>query len=1009
MPDAIQPERESTKQHSLRIRLDYHKAPDPARRNRYILVAISLLASLAYLAWMLVGGEQAATQFSHGPVANVHAAWDGKCAACHTDFVSLRPDAQGVKWLATFTGLADAPPADDPHHLTDAKCIACHAGPPHHSNQLQHEVESCAACHRDHQGRGADIARPDDRVCTACHQDIGSHRLAGKSLYPEAIRDVSRFAMQGSSANVPHPPFRSLPETDENDFKFNHALHMLPGQFPADATAGARWTLGKIPEEQRERYRTSADQSLDAAVQLDCASCHALDLQGSQAGAYMLPVDYERHCKACHPLDVPGSPGLTVRHGLKQSEIKDQLYGHLAADREKDAGPAKTLSPNQPIPGKSPGNNLAQSLPLELQQQADEWQQGLYNQRCLYCHTDAPPPQNQQQWTPPADIATPRIPQIWLEHARFDHSAHRSMNCKECHADAFPDSASGRPPLDDSKVMIPDMTNCVQCHAPGNATLGAGGGARSDCIECHRYHGSETKRSTVGQASTLTNKLTGQAGSGIAMLREAFMPKGSTAGQASSGTNKLTGQAGSGTALRITPTDFRKAALQTSVSHAFLGSGSCAASGCHGKAASASVSWENAYTVWLQNDPHRQAFDVLYTDRSVRMYRLLAHDPSEVIDEAGYLQFLEQRCIGCHATPTIGSTADAGQSTPAQYAHGVSCESCHGPSGEWLHKHYLESWPVVHTPARDDLVHVGFSDTRTLASRAGVCVDCHVGPQRLGGMAYDVDHDLIAAGHPRLMFEFRSYLSNLPPHWNVAADRARQQPGIQGESNFHFEAWRAGQVQTARQQLELLESHAANGPELSNYDCYDCHHPLGSQPWRQARTANGSPRGLARPALVSMDQCSVLAGKAEYAEALMKLKQELAGWSSAVDPSMRFQNLARQLVSLAAPASASVTIAQRARVILALIERLRGPNGSPPQPTWDEAVQLYLAASALAADLPPQTMEKELGALQAALQSSLSGPTQYDSPVGFKPELPQLQASLLSLERAVGRLVETDR
>jgi hypothetical protein len=50
-----------------------------------------------------------------------------------------------------------------------------------------------------------------------------------------------------------------------------------------------------------------------------------------------------------------------------------------------------------------------------------------------------------------------------------------------------------------------------------------------------------------------------------------------------------------------------------------------------------------------------------------------------------------------------------------------------------------------------------------------------------------------------------------------------------------------------------------------------------------------------------------------------------------------------------------------------------------------------------------------LGDLHAALQSSLSGATQYDSPVGFAPDLPQLQDSLLSLERAVERLAEKER
>ncbi len=35
----------------------------------------------------------------------------------------------------------------------------------------------------------------------------------------------------------------------------------------------------------------------------------------------------------------------------------------------------------------------------------------------------------------------------------------------------------------------------------------------------------------------------------------------------------------------------------------------------------------------------------------------------------------------------------------------------------------------------------------------------------------EVDHDLIAAGHPALRFEFATYFANLPPHWDVARDK----------------------------------------------------------------------------------------------------------------------------------------------------------------------------------------------------------------------------------------------
>jgi hypothetical protein len=77
-------------------------------------------------------------------------------------------------------------------------------------------------------------------------------------------------------------------------------------------------------------------------------------------------------------------------------------------------------------------------------------------------------------------IVPTNVPQIWLPHARFDHSAHRSLKCADCHGEA------SRKSLDET-VQIPNRDNCLQCHnhAPLLSTIGR---ARTDCVECHRYH-----------------------------------------------------------------------------------------------------------------------------------------------------------------------------------------------------------------------------------------------------------------------------------------------------------------------------------------------------------------------------------------------------------------------------------------------------------------------------------------------------------------------------------------
>ena len=70
---------------------------------------------------------------------------------------------------------------------------------------------------------------------------------------------------------------------------------------------------------------------------------------------------------------------------------------------------------------------------------------------------------------------------------------------------------------------------------------------------------------------------------------------------------------------------------------------------------------------------------------------------------------------------------------------------------------------------------LGWRDTKNLATRADLCATCHVGTDRA-----DVNHDLIAAGHPRLSFELGSFVATMPPHWDVAREK-RQRPDLEAK------------------------------------------------------------------------------------------------------------------------------------------------------------------------------------------------------------------------------------
>jgi len=82
----------------------------------------------------------------------------------------------------------------------------------------------------------------------------------------------------------------------------------------------------------------------------------------------------------------------------------------------------------------------------------------------------------------------------------------------------------------------------------------------------------------------------------------------------------------------------------------------------------------------------------------------------------------------------------------------------------------------------------------------------------------EVDHDLIAAGHPRLFFDYAAYHDLLPRHWKE-----------QDDATFPAKAWAVGRLTAAHTALELLINQTKDDkrwPELSQFNCYSCHRGL---------------------------------------------------------------------------------------------------------------------------------------------------------------------------------------
>lgn len=256
-----------------------------------------------------------------------------------------------------------------------------------------------------------------------------------------------------------------------------------------------------------------------------------------------------------------------------------------------------------------------------------------------------------------------------------------------------------------------------------------------------------------------------------------------------------------------------------------IGTTSCSASVCHGGAALGEPLGE-ALT-WRSLDPHARAYDSLLTPRSQAMARHLWGEKTKAHDAP--------LCLKCHVHP------DYDNARPNfRKQDGVGCESCHGAAQDWLKPHYRAGWNQANK------VSLGFADTKSLSGRAEICSKCHVGTPDAS-----VDHDLIAAGHPALRFEFTTYLANLPPHWDVPKDKRANSRDSAKPVDFELRAWAIGQHVASATAWELLAFRAAPNlgrawPELAEMDCFACHHDLQDARWRRSTKGQLRPGSLVK-------------------------------------------------------------------------------------------------------------------------------------------------------------------
>ena len=414
-----------------------------------------------------------------------------------------------------------------------------------------------------------------------------------------------------------------------------------------------------------------------------------------------------------------------------------------------------------------------------------------------------------------------------------------------------------------------------------------------------------------------------------------------------------------------------------------VGAGACAA--CHGNIRpadpSASRILRNEHTIWVTQDEHANAFQVLSSSRATAIATALSGGKLPARQDT--------RCLACHTVPGLDPTAG---DEPAQAIRrdGVGCESCHGSANRWLGTHQQTAWRRL-SPSEKEAF--GMTPLKDLERRAEVCAGCHVGsPSAAGHPAREVGHDLIKAGHSRLNFAFVDYLARMPHHWREDISGA-----------FPARAWAIGQVVSAKSALELLHARAraataeakagdAPWPERSEYDCFSCHHDPETHSWRNPPGAEGGTGGTPQwgtwyyPMVLALAQ-QVPDGKAKSFTSLFATLRTTMG--EPIPPPDRVAEEADE-----AAQALNRWLRSFAREpfdlpkVRGLLDAVDSPAHKDAGRTWDMAAQRYLALKSLRPSLkaldptwPDELVTSELDALSRRFESP-EGP---DRPRGFDP------------------------
>jgi hypothetical protein len=433
----------TTKKLAKRIDLQYFKRSHPLRRWRFWLsVAVPVLA----LGWLITQRAQGGqTAYSSGPLAVSHAVFTQQCSLCH------------VARAGAFF-----------QEVSDDACLVCHDAPAHHANQRF--TPACSSCHVEHKG-ALRLARSSTASCTQCHENLSTKE--GKPHFYGSIRNFDRQ----------HPDFSPSAKhlNDSGQIRLNHYLHMKADLMGPDGKR-VQMTCEDCHHLSCEREHFAFAGNSPTTIPSDLASA-------SRPPSRSLPMEVVRFaddCGGCHTLQFDprfGSEQVPhnkpdVVHAFLGKRFQEYITRNPTAVRQPEPQVRQVPDRIRPV-------RLARNPNEWVQFRVDDAEWLLWSKTCKQCHAI----RSVGEGLP--EIVPSGIRTRWLEHATFDHRAHRMMTCTACHSTALESH-------DTADVLLPGIQTCRQCHRDESRSREV---AEGRCFECHEYHDWRKARRSKGRFS----------------------------------------------------------------------------------------------------------------------------------------------------------------------------------------------------------------------------------------------------------------------------------------------------------------------------------------------------------------------------------------------------------------------------------------------------------------------------------------------------------------------------